>query len=160
MLSTLGYCDANRPMSLTRTHQEQKSRRTALLKISPVFLVLLRRAPPCVPLRLQDHSEPSQAISIHIEAPVADVIKAVEGITQDQIIHGTTSYEKERVLYGAHSASSVKAFGPWQGQGQVFYKVADKILAPRFFKDTGDIGTIYVRYVVTEAASQRRDPPD
>ncbi len=39
-----------------------------------------------------------------VEAPEGDVVKAVQQVTQDQIIHGTFSYEKERILYGAHSA--------------------------------------------------------
>ncbi len=35
--------------------------------------------------------------------------------------------------------------------GKAFYKVANKVLSPRFFKDSEDIGTISVRYVVQEA---------
>ena len=40
------------------------------------------------------------------------------------------------------------SFGVWPGPGKAFYKVADKILSPRFFKDSEDIGTISVRYVL------------
>ena len=86
-----------------------------------------------------------------VEAPESDVLKAVQEVTQDQIIHGTYSYEKERILYGAHSATSARVFGVWNGPGKVFYKVASNVLAPRFFKDSEDIGTISVRYVVQEA---------
>ena len=86
-----------------------------------------------------------------VEAPAGDVIAAVQEVTEDQIIHGTYSYEKERILYGAHSATAAHVFGTWQGQGTVFYKVAEKIVSPRYFKDTGDIGTISIRYVVQSA---------
>lgn len=89
--------------------------------------------------------------TVRIEAPESDVAAAVEQVTQDQIIHGTYSYEKERILYGAHSAASAKVFGTWNGQGKVFYKVATNVLAPRFFKNTGDIGTVSIRYVVQPA---------
>jgi hypothetical protein len=89
---------------------------------------------------------------MQMEAPPADVLQAVEQVTQDQIIHGTYSYEKERILYGAHSAGSARVFGAWRGEGKVFYKVAENVLAPRNFKDTGDIGTISVRYVVQQIA--------
>ncbi len=89
---------------------------------------------------------------MQVEAPAADVLQAVEQVTQDQIIHGTYSYEKERILYGAHSANSVRVFGAWSGQGKAFYKTAEKVLAPRNFKDSGDIGTISVRYVVQQIA--------
>ncbi len=87
---------------------------------------------------------------MRLEAPQADVQKAVEEVTQDQIIHGTYSYDKERILYGAHGASSAHVFGTWPGLGRAYYKVAEKVLSPRYFKNTGDIGTISVRYVVQE----------
>ena len=74
----------------------------------------------------------------------------MQQVTQDQIIHGTYSYDKERILYGAHSASSARVFGVWRGPGKAYYKVADKILSPRFFKDSEDIGTISVRYVIQD----------
>ena len=52
---------------------------------------------------------------VRLEIPEADVLKAVQEVTQDQIIHGTYSYEKERILYGAHSADSARVFGAWTG---------------------------------------------
>ncbi len=82
------------------------------------------------------------------DAPAADLEKAVQEISEDQIIHGTYSYDKEKTLYGAHPAESSNAFRTPPGPGKVFYKVAEKVLAPRNFKDSGDIGTITVRYVV------------
>ena len=97
------------------------------------------------------HSDEGQTLLVRVEAPESDVLKAVEQVTQDQIIHGTYSYEKERILYGAHSADAAQVFGVWKGQGKAFYKVANKVLSPRFFKDSEDIGTISVRYVVQEA---------
>jgi len=93
----------------------------------------------------------TQTLTVRVEFPEADVLKAVQQVTQDQIIHGTYSYEKERILYGAHSANSARVFGAWKGPGKAFYKVADKVLSPRFFKDSEDIGTISVRYVVQDA---------
>jgi hypothetical protein len=92
-----------------------------------------------------------QSLTVRLDAPESDVLKAVDQVSQDQIIHGTYSYEKERILYGAHSADSARAFGVWHGQGKVFYKVANKVLSPRFFKDSEDIGTVSVRYVVQDA---------
>ncbi len=97
------------------------------------------------------HSDELQTLLVRVEAPESEVLKAVEQVTQDQIIHGTYSYEKERILYGAHSADAARVFGVWKGQGKAFYKVANKVLSPRFFKDSEDIGTISVRYVVQDA---------
>ena len=87
-----------------------------------------------------------------MDAPAADVMKAVKEVTQDQIIHGTYSYDKERILYGAHGAGEARVFGIWKGQGTAFYKVAANVLSPRYFKDSEDIGTISVRYVVQQAS--------
>jgi hypothetical protein len=92
-----------------------------------------------------------QGLLVRFDLPEAEVLKAVQEVTQDQIIHGTYSYEKERILYGAHSAASARVFGVWPGPGKAFYKVASKVLSPRFFKDSEDIGTITVRYVVKDA---------
>jgi hypothetical protein len=99
------------------------------------------------------HSDDGQTLLVRVEAPESDILKAVQEVTQDQIIHGTYSYEKERILYGAHSADAARAFGVWKGPGRAFYKVANKVLSPRFFKDSEDIGTISVRYVVQDAGS-------
>ena len=89
---------------------------------------------------------------MRVEFPEADVLKAVQEVTQDQIIHGTYSYEKERILYGAHSANSARVFGVWPGTRKgLTTKLPNKILSPRFFKDSEDIGTISVRYVVQDA---------
>jgi hypothetical protein len=96
-------------------------------------------------------ADQGKTLTVRVEAPAGDVLKAVQEVTQDQIIHGTYSYEKERILYGAHSADSARVFGVWHGQGKVLYKVANKVLSPRFFKDSEDIGTISVRYVVQDA---------
>ncbi len=93
-----------------------------------------------------------KTFSMRVEASPQDVRKAVQEVSQDQIIHGTYSYEKERILYGAHSAPAAHVFGTWKGPGTAFYKVAQNVLSPRFFKDTEDIGTVSIRYVVQEAA--------
>jgi len=106
-------------------------------------------------------TDEAEGLVVRVEFPEADVLKAVQQVAQDQIIHGTYSYDKERILYGAHSASSARAFGVWKNPGKAYYKTADKILSPRFFKDSEDIGTISVRYVIqdegTDAVSLRID---
>ncbi len=64
------------------------------------------------------------------------------------IVYGTYSYEKEKQLKGAKPASSVKVFGDVPDDGKVFFKVLENVLAPRHFKETADLGTIYIRYIV------------
>ena len=103
------------------------------------------------PLLAKNKADETPLLMVRIEVPSADLMQAVEEVAQDQIVHGTYSYEKERILYGAHSANEARSFGQWKGSGTAVYKVAANVLAPRFFKDTGDIGTISVRYVIEAA---------
>lgn len=102
-----------------------------------------------IPLSASKSSESLDAgFLVQVNAPEADVVRAVQEVTEDQIVHGTFSYDKERTLYGAHAAASAPVFGAWDQPGKAFYKIATGILAPRFFKDSEDVGTISVRYVV------------
>lgn len=102
-----------------------------------------------IPLFASKSSESLDAgFLVQVNAPEADVVRAVQEVAEDQIVHGTFSYDKERTLYGAHAAATAPVFGAWDQPGKAFYKIATGILAPRFFKDSEDIGTISVRYVV------------
>lgn len=100
-------------------------------------------------------SEFSGTLVIEVEAAAADLEKAVQEVTTDQIIHGTFSFEKEKTLYGAHRQDSSTAFHASPGPGKAFYKAAENVLAPKYFKDSGDIGTITVRYVVQSVSATR-----
>ncbi len=83
-----------------------------------------------------------------LDAPEAEVLKAVHLIVNDPIVYGTYSYEKEKQLSGAKPASSVRVFGDTPDGGKVFFKVLENVLAPRHFRETADLGTIYLRYIV------------
>jgi hypothetical protein len=87
-------------------------------------------------------------LSIDIAGSEADVLSALEEVLNDQNIHGTNSYEKDKTLKGAQKAETTSIFAPWAEGGHVFYKVARDVLSPRHFKDAGDQGTVAVRYVV------------
>jgi polyhydroxyalkanoate synthesis regulator phasin len=49
---------------------------------------------------------------------------------------------------GAVAATSTPVFPEWTEGGKVFYKVRKQALDPRNFKNSGDLGTLAVRYVV------------
>jgi hypothetical protein len=88
-----------------------------------------------------------------LDAPEAVVIKAVQLIVSDPTIYGTYSYEKEKQLRGAKPSNLVTVFGDAPDAGRQFFKVAENVLAPRHFKETADMGTIYVRYLVRGTGS-------
>lgn len=117
--------------------------------LQPYFILAILGTLVSLAVAKSPNDEP-HGLLVQLAAPRADVLKAVQQVTQDQIIHGTYSYEKERILYGAHSADAAHVFGTWKGPGKAYYKVANKVLSPRFFKDTEDIGTVSIRYVVQE----------
>lgn len=83
-----------------------------------------------------------------LDDPESEVLKAVDLVANDSVVYGTYSYEKEKQLKGAKPASSVSVFRDVPGNARVFFKVLENVLAPRHFKETADLGTIYLRYIV------------
>jgi hypothetical protein len=88
-----------------------------------------------------------------VEAPEEEVLRAVKLVVNDPVVYGTYSYEKEKQLKGAKPAAGSNAFSDVPDDGKVFFKVAEDVLAPRHFKETADLGTISVRYVVQSTGS-------
>src|SRR5271166_5582093 len=88
-------------------------------------------------------------------APIADVRQAVLSVQKDHIIHGTLIFDKEPTLTGAEAVDSTPLFDPWQGQGEVYYKIRPNAIAPRHFLDSGDAGTIGVRYIILLVTEER-----
>jgi len=78
----------------------------------------------------------------------AEVVQAVNEVLEDQIIHGTWIFDKDRTLMDATVVASTPLFEPWQGPGQAFYKIRKDAIAPRHFLESADQGTIAVRYIV------------
>jgi len=94
---------------------------------------------------------PSPGFSAELSGSSAEVIQALNEVLEDQIIHGTHVFDKEPTLTGATVAASTPLFEPWNGPGRVFYKIRKDVVAPRHFRESEDMGTIAVRYVVTSA---------
>lgn len=77
-----------------------------------------------------------------------DVDAVLEDVIQDGIIRGSKEYNKDEYVSGATPAESTKAFAYWTEGGKVFYKIRAKAIDPRNFKDSSDVGTLAVRYIV------------
>jgi hypothetical protein len=84
---------------------------------------------------------------INLPFPESEVAQVVADVAQNGIIRGTKEYNKDEYITGATAVSSTRVF-PEKVEGQVFYKVRLKALDPRNFKDSGDMGTLAVRYVL------------
>jgi hypothetical protein len=120
-----------------------------------ILAVLFCIAGASFALPVPKHLEPSISFQALVDAPESDVLKAVQQVIEDQVVHGTYSYEKEKTLTGAHSADSSAMLDPAEPPAKTLYKVADNIIAPRHFKNTGDIGTITIRYVVRGVSAEK-----
>ena len=94
---------------------------------------------------------PSPGFAAELSGSSTEVVQALNEVLEDQIIHGTHVFDKEPTLTGATVAASTPLFEPWAGPGRVFYKIRKDVVAPRHFRESEDMGTIAVRYVVTSA---------
>jgi len=98
--------------------------------------------------REKDTAQYGAGLIVNVPFPESEVSQVVQDVVQNGIIRGTKEYNKDEYVAGATAESSVRAFPAWTEGGKVFYKVRAHALDPRNFKDSGDVGTLAVRYVV------------
>jgi hypothetical protein len=84
-----------------------------------------------------------------------EVRQAVQFVVHDRIIHGTLIFDKEPILNGAETVNSSPLFDPWQGPGDVYFKIRQDAIAPRHFLESADQGTIAVRFVIIPIDANR-----
>jgi len=111
-------------------------------------MLLLLSAFPASSRDKKDTLQYGVGLVVNVPAPEADVLKAVEEVVQNGVIRGTKEYAKDEFVSGAAPASDSTLFEPWTDGGKIFYKVRQHALDPRNFKDSSDVGTLAVRYVV------------
>ena len=140
---------------VTRAEGGELSRGSRYAFVWPTFLgaILLSVLVPSLPAKGRDKEKLSYGEGLIVNVPFAeaDVEQVVQDIVQNGIIHGSKEYNKDEYVGGADAADSTAVFPKWTGPGQAFYKVRKNALDPRNFKDSGDSGTLAVRYVVQKA---------
>jgi len=85
---------------------------------------------------------------INVPLPEPEVAQVVQDVVQNTIIRGTKEYNKDEFISGAVAVNSTPVFPAWQEGGKVFYTVRQQALNPLNFKNSNDVGTLAVRYVV------------
>jgi hypothetical protein len=127
----------------TGRHQFRRSGLRAIILILAASLVSL-------PLlaREKDTASYGEGLIVNLPFPESEVTQVVQDVVQDGLIRGTKEYNKDEYVSGADPATSSRAFKDWTEGGKVFYKVRLKALDPRNFKDSNDVGTLTVRYIV------------
>ena len=118
-------------------------------KLPHLSLLMVLACSPHLSAREKSAQESYGAgLSVSVPASEKELLQAVEDVAADGIIQGSAEYNKEDYVAGAEVADSTPVFPKWTGAGQAFYKVRKNALDPRNFKDSGDSGTLAVRYVV------------
>jgi hypothetical protein len=112
------------------------------------FLIL-----PTIGLPLETLTTPG--LVREFPAPLVELRQAVLAVVGDKIVHGTLVFDKEPVLTGAEAVDSTPLFDPWQGPGEVYFKIRKNAIAPRHFLESGDQGTIAVRYIIIPVDANR-----
>jgi hypothetical protein len=95
-----------------------------------------------------DQERTGLGFSIEVDAPIQEVLDAVEEVANSGIIQGSKEYEKDKFVSGAAAVTSCSVFPKWSEQGTVFYKVKEEAIAPRNFYAASASGILAVRYVV------------
>jgi hypothetical protein len=113
-----------------------------------IGIVLLAAYLPSLQAGNKDKIAYGEGLMVNVPFPEAEVEQVVQDISQNGIIRGTKEYNKDEYVGGATAAASTRAFPPWTEGGKVFYKVRLQAIDPRNFKDSGDLGTLAVRYVL------------
>jgi len=98
--------------------------------------------------REKDAVDYGAGLIINLPFPESEVVQVVQDVVQNGIIRGTKEYNKDEYISGAAPQSAARVFPAWTDEGKVFYKVREHALDPRNFKDSGDVGTLAVRYIV------------
>ncbi len=121
------------------------------LKVTAVYLLVILIA-AAIPSHGREKNVLAygEGLIVNIPQPEPEVAQVVEDVAQNTIIRGTKEYDKDQYVMGAVAATSTPVFAEWTEGGKVFYKVRKHALDPRNFKDSGDLGTLAVRYVVQE----------
>ena len=118
---------------------------SASLLISGSLLLLL------TPGAARPRKHWGEGLSVELDAPYEQVLKVVREVTENGTIQGTWDYRGATELDGAVSSKTARGFEDWKGVGAVLYKVRPNALAPEHFYESGDQGTVAVRYVVQPA---------
>ena len=98
--------------------------------------------------REKDATQYGMGLIVNVPFPENEVARVVQEVVQNGIIRGTKEYNKDEYISDATPVTSTRVFPQWTEAGKVFYKVRLKALDPRNFKNSSDVGTLAVRYVI------------
>jgi hypothetical protein len=124
------------------------SSRTRIARVGLCGIVALALSIPQLAAREKDVLQYGAGLLINLPFPEDEVAQVVQDVAQNGIIRGTKEYNKDPYVTGATMVSFTRLFPEWTEGGQVFYKQREHAVDPRNFKDSSDVGTLIVRYIL------------
>jgi hypothetical protein len=134
--------------NVTERDRPMFTRLSSGFSIPLLLLLLVPMSSTALAGRGKEKVSYGEGLIVNIPLPESEVEQVVEDVAQNGVIRGTKEYNKDEYVGGAKAADSSQVFPAWGQGGKVFYKVRTEALDPRNFKDTNDVGTLAVRYVV------------
>jgi hypothetical protein len=125
--------------------------RHVIARFLRIGLLILASALSLDSAHARKHQQRGAELSVDMDAPYDRLAKIVQQVSEDGVIRGTWQYKGTTELDGAKASKTAVGFAPWKGQGAVLYKVQPDTLAPEHFYESGDQGTVEVRYIVEPA---------
>src|SRR5713101_9057969 len=98
----------------------------SILSISLVPWALLLCLCPRNPAR---ESLTTPGVIREFPASLEEIRQAVLAVVGDKIVHGTLVFDKEPILTGAEAVDSTSLFDPWEGPGEVYFKIRKNAIA-------------------------------
>jgi hypothetical protein len=137
-------------LSVAQQDTRHRFRAVASSISAPLLVLLLASFTPLVP---GAHAKTRQqrygaGLSVDIDHPPEQVLEVVREVAADTFIRGTSQYRDTAQIEGAIPVASCKLFKDWTEGGTVLYKIRARTLSPEHFDESGDEGTVAVRYVV------------
>jgi hypothetical protein len=117
------------------------------IRLCLAVLLLFAAALPLL-AREKEKVSYGEGLIVNVPFPESEVLQVMDDIVQNGMIRGTKEYNKDEFVGGAKAATSSRIFPAWTEGGKVFYKVREHAIDPRNFKNSGDVGSLVVRYVV------------
>lgn len=111
-------------------------------------ILILSVAAFALPPREKDATQYGMGLIVNLPFGENEVSQVVQDVIQNGLIRGTKEYNKDEFVSGAVEAKSTPVFTAWTENGKVFYKVRKQALNPINFKNSNDVGTLAVRYIV------------
>jgi len=134
---------------VTTAHLRRRVRCVLTLELFLLAIFFLSStAAPRLHAREKDTAQYGAGLIVNLPFPESEVVQVIQDVIQNGTIRGTKEYNKDDYISGATPETTTRVFPAWTEGGKVFYKVRLKALDPRNFKDSGDVGTLAVRYVV------------